>query len=124
VETLVLQGSAAANGTGNALANAIFGNSGDNRIDGQGNADTLTGNAGNDAFMFNVGQGDGDTVTDFAGNGALAGDWLLLVGYGPGASFTQFDPTHWQVNYDGGTSHEVIAFQNGAQVHATDYVFV
>ena len=35
----------------------IFGNSGDNRLDGQGNADTLTGNAGNDTFVFIVGQG-------------------------------------------------------------------
>src|SRR5262245_22266621 len=59
VETLVLQGAANANGTGNALANAIFGNSGDNMLDGQGNADTLTGGAGNDTFAFIAGQGNG-----------------------------------------------------------------
>ena len=123
VETLVLQGSAAANGTGNALANSIFGNSGDNRLDGQGNADTLTGNAGNDTFVFIVGQGNGDAVVDFAGNGAAAGDSLQFIGYGAGATFTQNDPTHWQVNFNGGASHEVIAFMNGASIHPTDVVF-
>jgi Ca2+-binding RTX toxin-like protein len=124
VETLVLQGSAAANGTGNSLANSIFGNSGDNMLDGQGNADTLTGNAGNDTFVFIVGQGNGDTVVDFAGNGAAAGDSLRFVGYGAGASFTGIDATHWQVNYNGGSSHEIITFMNGAPIDASDVVFV
>ena len=35
VETLVLQGSADLQGFGNALANTIFGNSGNNLIDGR-----------------------------------------------------------------------------------------
>jgi len=124
VETLVLQGSAAANGTGNALANAIFGSSGNNVLDGQGGADVLTGNAGNDTFVFNVGQGNGDTVVDFAGNGAAAGDSLRFVGYGAGASFTNVDATHWQVNYSGGTAHDVITFMNGAAINQADFMFV
>jgi trimeric autotransporter adhesin len=124
VETLVLQGSAAANGTGNALANAIFGNSGDNLLDGQGGADVLTGGAGNDTFVFVVGQGNGDTVVDFAGNGAAAGDSLKFVGYGAGASFTNVDATHWQVNYNGGTAHDLITFMNGAAIDQTDFLLV
>jgi Ca2+-binding RTX toxin-like protein len=124
VETLVLQGGANANGTGNELANSIFGNSGDNTLDGQGAADVLTGDAGDDTFVFRAGQADGDTVVDFAGNGALAGDSLRLIGYGPGATFTNIDATYWQVNYNGGASHEIIAFQNGAAVDASDVVFV
>jgi Ca2+-binding RTX toxin-like protein len=124
VEALVLQGSAAANGTGNALANSIFGNSGDNMLDGQGSADVLTGNAGNDTFTFIIGQGNGDTVVDFAGNGAAAGDSLHFVGYGAGATFTQNDATHWQVNFNGGASHEVITFMNGAAIDPTDYTFM
>jgi Ca2+-binding RTX toxin-like protein len=123
-EALVLQGSAAANGTGNALANSIFGNSGDNMLDGQSSADVLTGNAGNDTFTFIIGQGNGDTVVDFAGNGAAAGDSLHFIGSGAGATFTQNDATHWQVNFNGGASHEVITFMNGAATDPTDYTFI
>jgi Ca2+-binding RTX toxin-like protein len=123
VETLVLQGGANANGTGNALANSIFGDASDNVLDGQGSADTLTGGAGNDTFAFIIGQGNGDTIVDFAGNGASAGDSLHFIGYGAGATFTQNDATHWQVNFNGGASHEVITFMNGASIHPTDVVF-
>jgi trimeric autotransporter adhesin len=124
VETLVLQGAANANGTGNALANSIFGDSSDNVLDGQGDADVLTGNAGNDTFVFNVGQAGGDTIVDFAGNGAAAGDSLRFVGYGANATFTTIDATHWQLNYNSGTSHEVITFMNGAAVDASDFAFI
>ena len=124
VETLVLQGGANANGAGNALANAIFGDSSDNMLDGQGNADMLTGNAGNDTFVFIIGQGNGDTVVDFAGNGTAAGDSLRFVGYGVGATFTNIDAAHWQVNYNSGASHEIITFMNAASIHASDFVFL
>ena len=123
VETLVLQGGADLVGVGNALANSMFGNSGNNTLDGQDGADILTGNAGNDTFVFNVGQANGDTVVDFAGNGAGAGDSLHFVGYGAGASFTNIDATHWQVNYNGGASHDVITFSNAAAIDASDFLF-
>jgi trimeric autotransporter adhesin len=124
VETLVLQGNGNLSGTGNELANGIFGNSGNNTLDGGAGADVLTGDAGNDTFVFHMGQGDGDVVVDFAGNGAAAGDSLQFVGYGAGATFTQNDTTHWQVNFNGGTSHEVITFMNGASIDPTDVVFM
>jgi Ca2+-binding RTX toxin-like protein len=123
VETLVLQGAGNINGIGNALANAMFGNSGDNTLDGQGGNDILTGNGGNDTFVFNAGQANGDTVVDFAGNGAAAGDSLHFVGYGAGATFTNINTTHWQVNYNGGTSHDVITFSNGAAIDPSDFLF-
>jgi hypothetical protein len=62
-------------------------------------------------------------VLDFAGNGAAAGDSLQLVGYGAGATFTQNDATHWQVSYNGGASHEIITFMNGAAIHTSDFLF-
>jgi Ca2+-binding RTX toxin-like protein/type III secretion system FlhB-like substrate exporter len=124
VEALVLQGAGNLSGTGNALANSIFGNAGDNALDGGANADVLTGNAGNDTFVFHMGQAGGDTVVDFAGNGTAPGDSLQFVGYGAGATFTQNDATHWQVNYNGGGSHEVITFMNGASIHPSDVVLM
>src|SRR5262249_40169525 len=124
VETLVLQGGGNLVGTGNGLANSIFGNSGDNTLDGGAAADVLTGNAGNDTFVFHVGEANSDVVVDFAGNGGSAGDALQFVGYGAGATFTNIDATHWQVNYNGGGSHEVIAFMNGAAIDPSDFQFI
>ena len=124
VENLVLQGAADANGTGNALANNIYGNAGNNMLDGQGGADVLTGNGGNDTFVFIVGQANGDTVVDFDGNGAAERDSLQFVGYGAGATFTNIDAARWQINYNGGASHETIAFMNGAAIHPGDWTFV
>jgi Ca2+-binding RTX toxin-like protein len=123
VDNLILQG-AAMQGYGNGLVNALFGNANDNLLNGGAVADSLTGGAGNDAFVFDVGEANGDTVVDFAGNGANAGDWLLFVGYGSGASFTQNDATHWQVNYNSGSSHDIIAFLSAVAIDPTDYVFM
>jgi Ca2+-binding RTX toxin-like protein len=124
VENLVLQGSSDLQGYGNGDSNTLYGNSGVNLLDGGGGADVLVGNAGNDAFLFHQGEADGDVIVDFAGNGAAAGDVLVFVGYGPGATFTQSDAMHGQVNYNGGASHEVIAFMNGASVDPTDVMFM
>ena len=124
VETLVLQGGADLQGFGNGLANSLFGNSGNNTLDGQGGADILTGNAGNDTFIFNVGQANGDTVVDFAATARRRVIRCCFVGYGPGASFTNIDATHWQVNYNGGASHDVITFSNAAAIDVSDFLFV
>jgi hypothetical protein len=31
--------------------------------------------------------------------------------------------THWQISFNGGTSHEVITFSNGAAIDASDFLF-
>jgi Ca2+-binding RTX toxin-like protein len=124
VEILALTGSGNLHGVGNGLANDITGNDGANLLDGGGAADMLTGGAGNDVFVFAPGEADGDTVTDFAGNGAAAGDALVFSGYGAGATFTNIDATHWQVNYNAGANHDVITFSNAAAIDPTDFLFV
>jgi trimeric autotransporter adhesin len=123
VEALVLQGAGDIDGIGNALNNSIFGNSGNNALDGGAGADVLTGNDGNDNFVFHMGQAGGDTVLDFDGKGATPGDQLRFFGYGAGATFTQNDATHWQVNFNAGASHEIITFSNGAPIDPSDVLF-
>ena len=51
VENLSLTGTAAVDGTGNGLANALTGNSAANVLNGGGGADTMTGGAGSDVYV-------------------------------------------------------------------------
>jgi Ca2+-binding RTX toxin-like protein len=55
VENLTLTGTAAINGTGNALGNVITGNSGSNRLHGGAGNDTLTGGGGRDVLTGGTG---------------------------------------------------------------------
>ncbi|OGS91986.1 MAG: hypothetical protein A2Z95_03705 [Gallionellales bacterium GWA2_60_18] len=70
VENLTLTGSAAINGTGNALSNVITGNSGNNILSGLGGNDTLIGNSGNDTL-------DGGTGADNMA-GSLGNDTYVV----------------------------------------------
>jgi uncharacterized delta-60 repeat protein len=65
VENLALTGTAAINGFGNALNNALTGNAGNNVLNGWVGADILRGGLGADTFVFSTLTGGADTVRDF-----------------------------------------------------------
>ena len=52
IENLTLTGTTAINGTGNALANVITGNTGNNILAGLGGADQLIGGVGTDTATY------------------------------------------------------------------------
>jgi trimeric autotransporter adhesin len=72
VENLTLVGLAANNiaGTGNALANTMLGDDGNNRLDGDAGNDTITGGLGNDSLLGGIGN---DNLSGGIGNDTLIG---------------------------------------------------
>ncbi len=72
VENLTLTGTAAINGTGNALDNVITGNSANNVIDGGTGVDTMSGGSGNDTYVV-------DSNADVVVEGLNAGTDTVLA---------------------------------------------
>ena len=126
VENLVLRGSADLQGYGNSLSNALYGNSGNNILNGDAGAPTSCSGAV-PATMPSYSTWGRLLATLSWISPATApspGDWLLFVGYGAGATFTDIDTTHWEVNYNGGALHEIITFNNAASIDPGDFTFI
>jgi Ca2+-binding RTX toxin-like protein len=68
IENLVLTGTAAINGTGNALNNTITGNNSANTLNGGAGNDTIDGGGGTDSAVFS-GPRSAYTLTALSGNG-------------------------------------------------------
>jgi Ca2+-binding RTX toxin-like protein len=106
-------------GTGNDLANRIWGHGGSETLNGKGGNDWLFGGGGNDIFVYEKGSGL-DTIVDFHVNtGSGERDLLKLQGYGGDATLTN-DGDMWTVHYAGGEDH----FQIVGVTHlgAADYL--
>ena len=115
------------NAIGSSSSDTIYGDAGNNVLDGGSAIDFLTGGAGDDTFVFRRGEAGGDTIVDFTGNDAATGDQLQFSGYGTaaqGANLTNIDATHWSINSADGTVHDIITLSNGASIHPNDYFFV
>ena len=80
IENLILVGSSNISGTGNALANAIQGNIGNNVIQGIGGGDTLIGGFGVDTVSYTA-AGQGVSVDLGTGQGLLNGRTDMLSGF-------------------------------------------
>ncbi|WP_174544979.1 beta strand repeat-containing protein, partial [Sphingomonas asaccharolytica] len=93
VENLTLTGTAAIDGTGNALDNVINGNAADNTLNGGAGNDTIDGGAGNDTIIGGAGRdiihggagfdiiqiGDGDAVAGETYDAGIDGGRLLIT---------------------------------------------
>lgn len=100
LENLTLTGSAAINGTGNALNNYLLGNTGNNTLNGLGGFDILQSLAGNDTLTDTM---DNNLLDSGAGTDTLtagAGNDLLIGGQGNDTITT-------------GTGYDVIVFNKG-----------
>lgn len=136
IENLFLRSAANLDGRGNALANTMIGNSGNNRLEGgadddvldgrDGNDrlaggpgdDVLTGGTGDDVFAFTAGDGH-DTIIDFNSSGD---DLMEIAGYLGYQELRQVDGDTLVVLSDSDTL--MLRGALASNLSSSDFVFV
>ena len=112
IENLTLTGSAAINGTGNALNNTLTGNTGNNTLNGGAGGDAMSGGAGNDTYVV-------DHVSDTVTESASAGTDVVqsAVTFTLGANLENLTLTGTAaINGTGNTLANVLVGNSGANV--------
>jgi Ca2+-binding RTX toxin-like protein len=137
---------------GNDSNNVLIGNGGDDYLQGNGGADYLAGGEGGDYLdggvgndvldggpgddllvgregedVFVVARGQGaDVVFDFEGNLRLGGDYLVLQGFGPGATLAYTGAGGvWRIDFtsDGVPSSQIFVMLGVTVLGSIDYEF-
>ncbi|MGZ8367018.1 MAG: putative Ig domain-containing protein, partial [Nitrospira sp.] len=118
IEQLTLTGTAAINGTGNALNNVLLGNSANNTLNGGAGHDRLDGGFGSDTMIGGVGDDTyvvdraGDVVTEQAGQGSDTVESRITYTLGPNVEqLTLTGSAH--LNGTGNTVNNVLLGNNG-----------
>lgn len=118
VENLTLVGTAAINGTGNALNNVLMGNSANNtlnggnghdRLDGRLGSDVMIGGAGDDMYVVNQA---GDVVTEQAGQGSDTVESSITYTLGPNVEHLTLTGLG-NINGTGNTANNVLLGNSG-----------
>lgn len=76
-----------------------FSGGGEATLDGGRGADVMTGGAARDRFVLRPGDGQGDRIEGFSGAAVTGGDWLVMQGFGAGATLTHQGGGLWRVSY-------------------------
>jgi len=109
---------------GSPQADTLTGDAGDNRFDGGPGDDSLTGGLGNDHFAFAANSGN-DTISGFtpgAGSVDLLDFTALPAISGVGSLTIQADGANTRITLPGGATIQLLSVAPGA-LHADDYRF-